>query len=245
MFDVVFISYDEPTAERTFEMLKSELPYIKRVSGVSGIDNAHYAAAACARTEMFYVIDGDNEPLFNVFRFDFIPEVWDREYTHVWPTKNIVNGSTYGYGGIKLFNTKSMTVHKPDDWIDFSTTRGCGMKYMSHWPAVSITHFDQSPLHTFRATAREVFKLYHQKTTLEHTCSHNQLRASTEYRDVLERLSRWTGEDPNTEFDDAYHAGISAAQTWYSQKIDPTLINNFQWLLQQYNNIFNVNPTSN
>jgi hypothetical protein len=232
MFDIIFISYDEPRADETFAQLVSRFPYIQRVSGVQGIDNAHYAAAKLSRTEMFYIIDGDNEPLPD-FDFDFVPAPWDRQYTHIWPTKNIVNGCVYGYGGIKLFNTAMLTTNKPTHWVDFCSTRGAGIKYMESRP-ISITHFDQTPLHTYRATAREVFKLFRQKTTIETLLSHDDLLKSLEYRDVLERLSRWITEQPNTEFDDAYHAGISAAQVWYSQKIDPTLINNFAWLTTQW-----------
>jgi hypothetical protein len=232
MFDIVLISYDEPTADSTYAKLQEDFPYVKRVHGVVGIAAAHYEAAKLASTEMFYVIDGDNEPL-STFKFDTEVQPWDQGYTHIWPTKNIVNGSTYGYGGIKLFNTQLMTVDKPPTWIDFCSTRGLGIKCMNTPPA-SITHFDQTPFHTFRATAREVFKLATAQHHYETTLSLAELSTNTEYADVIARLSLWRTDDPNTEYQLEYNAGVCAAQTWYDQNIDPTLINNFTWLRDQW-----------
>ena len=45
MFDVVFISYQEPNAEENWQALKQRVPVAKRVHGVKGIHNAHVKAA--------------------------------------------------------------------------------------------------------------------------------------------------------------------------------------------------------
>ena len=43
--DFVFLSYDEPNAEKNFADLKRKVPWAKRVHGVYGFDAAHKACA--------------------------------------------------------------------------------------------------------------------------------------------------------------------------------------------------------
>lgn len=50
MYDIVFISYNEPNAEKNWESLKQRFPSAKRVDGVKGIHEAHKKAAK----KMFY-----------------------------------------------------------------------------------------------------------------------------------------------------------------------------------------------
>ena len=65
--DVVFISYDEPQAEKNWLLLKRIAPWAQRVHGVKGSDAAHKAAAELSTTERFILIDGDNMPDLNFF----------------------------------------------------------------------------------------------------------------------------------------------------------------------------------
>ena len=39
--DIVFLSYDEPNAEKNYADLLTKVPYAKRVHGVEGSDAAH------------------------------------------------------------------------------------------------------------------------------------------------------------------------------------------------------------
>ena len=59
MYDVVFISYQEPDCNERFEKLQDKFPVIKRVHGVKGIHNAHKQAAEMCSTKMFWIVDGD------------------------------------------------------------------------------------------------------------------------------------------------------------------------------------------
>lgn len=61
MFDVIFLSYNEPNKEDNWKRLLDLIPWAKRVDGVEGIPQAHIQAANTARTELFYVVDGDSE----------------------------------------------------------------------------------------------------------------------------------------------------------------------------------------
>ena len=45
MYDICFISYNEPDAEERYEKLSKRFPRIKRVHGVKGIHQAHITAA--------------------------------------------------------------------------------------------------------------------------------------------------------------------------------------------------------
>lgn len=95
MFDIVFISYNEPNAESNWRRLKQRFPMTKRVHGVKGIHNAHIIAAKKCFTEMIWVVDGDAEVLDS---FEFVHEVDKRglETVHVWRSLNPVNYLEYG-----------------------------------------------------------------------------------------------------------------------------------------------------
>jgi hypothetical protein len=45
MYDIIFISYNEPNADENFARLKARFPYAHRVDGIKGIHQAHIAAA--------------------------------------------------------------------------------------------------------------------------------------------------------------------------------------------------------
>ena len=68
MYDIAFISYKEPNADKNWENLTSRFPWAKRISRVRGIHMAHIAAASKCFTNMFWVVDGDAEVLES---FDF------------------------------------------------------------------------------------------------------------------------------------------------------------------------------
>ena len=58
--DIIFLSYDEPNAEKNYADLCSKVPWAKRVHGVEGSDAAHKACADLSETEYFVTVDADN-----------------------------------------------------------------------------------------------------------------------------------------------------------------------------------------
>ena len=58
--DIIFLSYDEPNAEKNYADLCSKIPWAKRVHGVEGSDAAHKACADLSETEYFVTVDADN-----------------------------------------------------------------------------------------------------------------------------------------------------------------------------------------
>ena len=103
--DIIFLSYDEPNAEKNYADLLTKVPWAKRVHGVEGSDAAHKACAELSETDRFITVDGDN-----TIRQDFIDQVLDfDEHTDLensvisWCGKNTINGLMYGNGGLKCW----------------------------------------------------------------------------------------------------------------------------------------------
>ena len=153
---VVFISYHESNAEENWQRVLEKAPNALRVNGVTGIFNAHKAAAKLAKTDMFYVVDGDAY-LTDDFEFDFQPSLHNRDCTHIWQAKNPINGLVYGYGGVKLFSRKVMMSAKHWETLDLSTTVINKLKIIDK--VSNITAFDTDPMSVWRSTFRECVKL--------------------------------------------------------------------------------------
>jgi hypothetical protein len=121
--DIIFLSYDEPNAEKNYADLVANIPWAKRVHGVKGSDAAHKACAALSDTEYFVTVDADNivDPKF--FNTEIALDILglDESYVFSWCGKNHVNGLMYGNGGLKLWTktfVNSMRTHEnadPDD----------------------------------------------------------------------------------------------------------------------------------
>jgi hypothetical protein len=58
MYDIIFISYNEPNADANFAKLKARFPYAQRINGVKGIHQAHIAAAKKWVNEFEISLDG-------------------------------------------------------------------------------------------------------------------------------------------------------------------------------------------
>ena len=162
-YDVVFISYNEPNADENYEKLKLKRPDAKRVHGVTGIHNAHIAAAKLATTDMFWVVDADANILkkFN-FEIPYIPHYNRNEKdifldtVHVWRSINPVNGLIYGYGGVKLL-PRNLTLDVDTSTTDMTTSISTNFKLM---PKVSnSTMFNIDEFSTWRSAFRECVKL--------------------------------------------------------------------------------------
>jgi len=119
-YDVIFLSYDEPNAEKNYNDLIKKIPWAKRVHGVEGSDAAHKACAKLSDTERLIIVDADN-----VINGDFINQELvfqdhvDLENSVVsWSGRNIINGLVYGNGGIKSWPKhiiENMKTHESAD----------------------------------------------------------------------------------------------------------------------------------
>jgi hypothetical protein len=152
MYDLFFLSHNEPFADIHWRALSKDHPHAKYVDGIDGILAAHRHCAVQARTTNFFVVDADNEILDVDFKIKLAD--YDREFVHVWRARNLVNGLVYGWGGVKLFPRK-LLLAREDMALDMTTS--FPMKIM---PVIgSVTHFNTSPFNTWRSAFREAVKL--------------------------------------------------------------------------------------
>lgn len=225
MFDIVFISYNEPTAQENFQKLKERFPLVKHVKGIKGIHQAHIEAAKRSFFEMFWVVDADAQVLDN-FNFDYLPPDHQRDHVHVWRSRNPINDLEYGYGGVKLLPKKltlSMDLTKPDMSTSISP-------YFIPMEQVSnITAFNTDPFSTWRSAFRECCKLSSKVID-------SQIDAET-----LARLKIWCSVGSDRLYGEFAIAGALAGRSYGEKNAGNipalSLINDFDWLKDQFEQI--------
>ncbi len=121
-FDIVYISYDEPNAERNWADLLSKCPWAKRVHGVKGFDAAHNKAGEIPERHRLVTVDGDNRVYKDFFKQQIeIDEDEQKDYIFSWCGHNVVNSLAYGNGGLKLWPKhiiENMNSHENDQSED-------------------------------------------------------------------------------------------------------------------------------
>ena len=215
-YDIVFLSYHEPTAEETFEQLSERFELIW-VRDVDGIFEAHKEAAQLSQSKMFWVIDADAD-VMESFDFSYIPDVYDQDVVHVWNSINPVTGQEYGYGGVKLFNRQQ--VLDATSWgLDFTTGLSTRFKAM---PEVScITQFNTDEFSTWRSAFRESVKL-----------------ALKDDAESKERLAAWLNPIKDASFSEQAKRGAEEGKQYVEQyrnkPSELNKINDFSWMKNKY-----------
>lgn len=155
VYDVVFISYNEPNADDNYEKLLKHCPRAKRVHGVKGIHAAHFKAAEMCNTDMIWVVDGD-AIIEDDFSFDLVMSSYDLDCVHVWKSRNPINNLEYGNGGIKLL-PRQLTLKMDFNTPDMTTSISNKFKAMD---MISNTNaFNTDEFSTWRSAFRECCKL--------------------------------------------------------------------------------------
>jgi len=159
--DIVFLSYDEPNADKHYADLCNKLPWAKRVHGVKGSDAAHKSAAEKSDTEWIITVDADNivDPKF--FNLD-IDTSNPKIQVYSWLGRNKLNGLLYGNGGLKIWKRDfilNMKTHEASDsdraQVDFCWEDG----YRQFKECYSETDITGSPFQAWRAGFREGVKM--------------------------------------------------------------------------------------
>ncbi len=164
--DIIYLSYDEPNAEKNYADLLTKVPWAKRVHGVKGSDSAHKACAKLSETDRFITIDGDN-----IIKKDFInqkvevDEGVDLSKSVIsWGAYNIINGLIYGNGGIKcwpkdfVLNMRTHENADPDNikaQVDFCWDA----HYIQQNDCYSYIYNNATPMQAWRAGFREGVKM--------------------------------------------------------------------------------------
>lgn len=225
MLDIIFISYDEPNADKNWQALKSKFPHAKRVHGVKGIANAHIAASKQANTSFFYVVDADAE-ILEGFKFGYKPPEYDSEYVHIWHAFNPATGHDYGYGGVKLFNKKHFRNVK--NALDFSTTLTKDVKIVDE--IACITRFNSDAVHAFRGAFRESVKLF--KT------ANDENKPTKQRTEAQARLDKWLDPLPNCDYREFVIRGAKTGVEEASQRGDDlSFINDHDLLFRLLHNM--------
>ena len=164
--DIVFLSYDEPNAERNNSDLFEKCPWVKRVHGVKGSDAAHKACPDISQTRYFVTVDADNivDPSFFNVQIDLNELKLDDTYVFSWCGRNYVNGLMYGNGGLKLWTKEfvyNMKTHEAaEEGDDKSSVEFCfSDKYYQLNDCFSTSYTNYTPFQAWRAGFREGVKM--------------------------------------------------------------------------------------
>ena len=208
--DIVFISYDEPSAEQRFKQLKQKFPRAKWIKGVYGQTLAYITAAARSETDYFFAVFPKLE-IVNEFKFDFQPDRLKNPCHYIFNCKNPVNGLEYGHGAVVLYN-KDLVLKTTNPGLDFTMSKP--HEVVSTLSA--INHFNETPWLAWRTTFREVLKLLQAKPTVE-----GQFR-----------LKKWLmmGSGGNADW---VHKGANDAKEYYE-----TYKDNYKELMKSYDFIW-------
>ncbi|MYU50741.1 MULTISPECIES: hypothetical protein [Streptomyces] len=150
-FDAVFLSYDEPMADRLRSRLQRTLGgTVKRLHGVHGMHRAYRLCAEVVDREQFFLADGD----FAVdtgFDPAAVEPLGEGVSMRVWRAVNPVNGLTYGYGGLKLIRRSAL--REMGEAVDVLAALPGRVEFAEQ--AAGVTQFNQSPFHAWKAGFRE------------------------------------------------------------------------------------------
>jgi hypothetical protein len=224
MYDLFFVSYEEPNADTNWKILKDRFPHAKRVHGIKGIGNAHRYCAINSFTSMFWTVDGDTL-IGDQWDFRYTPPVWDKEYLHLWYSQNPVNGLAYGYGAVKLWPRKRVLEHT-ESWLDFTTSVG-GIKIIDQ--VIATTVFNTSEFESWKSAFRESVKLC---VNLESTPDDDESRI---------RLETWMMVANHVAFASWCNVGANDAIKWVnSDPPDLSVINDFTWLRNKFKELHSL-----
>jgi hypothetical protein len=225
VFDIIFISYNEPNADDNWKALVSRFPYARRIYGVKGIHQAHRTAARLfGLTEKFWVVDGDTQIKEN-FKFTPPHDLWE-DAVYVYRAQNPVNNLVYGYGGLKLL-PKIKTAKMDIDNTDMTTSISGNFFIIDE--VASTTCFNTDPFNTWKSAFRECVKL-------SSKIINNQIDVETE-----ERLDAWCTLGQDQPYGEWCIKGARDGKEYGSLNTGNTeaikRINDFNWLTEYFESL--------
>ena len=228
--DVIFISYNEPNAEKNWNRVKEKAPWAQRVDGVKGILQAHQAAAKLSNTDMFYVVDGDAY-LVDEWQFTYKPSIFDRDCTYIWAANNPLTNLTYGHGGVKLFSKEKLLKLRKWRTLDMTTSISEKIKVISE--ISNVTAFNTDGFSAWKTAFRECVKL--SVNIQKHPANENHKI----------RLAAWMNINPSIPFAESAIFGANAAIKFFEEnEFDAsalTKINDRDWLEQRFEETYKKN----
>jgi hypothetical protein len=222
MYDIIFISNNEPNAYENWQILSTRFVAAKKVSNIKGIHQSHITAAKNSYTKMFWVVDGDAR-ILDTFNFDYEVPNYDQDIVHIFNSINPINDLVYGYGAVKLLPRK-LTSQMPKDTLDM--TLGISNKIKIINQISNITHFNVDEFSTWRSGFREGVKL-----TLNVLKKHDN-------DESLKRLNSWCEIGLDKPFGEYCIQGAREGKNYALVNFENMdalkLINNFDWLKARF-----------
>ncbi len=219
-FDIVFLSYDEPLAEEHWKRLKKRFPYAQRVHGVKGILKAHKKCAKLARTDYFFVVDGDAY-ILDSLSFHDVPSQLSKDFFYMWSSRNAINDLTYSNGGVKLL-PKNIFEGVKDYGLDMFVT----LPHKNMAKVASLSRFNASPFYSWRAGFRECVQL----------ASEHSKKIKRQTRIYL--LNIWCNKGASRPFGEWCVKGSRAGRRYGMENIGNEkaikLMNDFDWLKMRF-----------
>tara|TARA_B100001287_G_C22673068_1_gene526234 strand:+ start:199 stop:1791 length:1593 start_codon:yes stop_codon:yes gene_type:complete len=164
--DVIYLSYDEPNAEKNYSDLLTKVPWAKRIHGVEGSDAAHKACAELSETQRFITVDGDNivKPQFINQQVEFVSGTDLTRKVISWAGYNNINGLLYGNGGIKCWDKHAVLDMKTHENADHNNLKAqvdfCwDLDYVQLNDCMSLVENNYTPHQAWRAGFREGVKM--------------------------------------------------------------------------------------
>ena len=164
--DVIYLSYDEPNAEKNYADLLTKVPWAKRVHGIEGSDAAHKACAEISETQRFITVDGDNivKPEFINQSVEFVTGTDLTRKVISWAGYNNINGLIYGNGGIKCWDKQAVLDMKTHENADSNNLKAqvdfCwDLDYVQLNECMSLVENNYTPHQAWRAGFREGVKM--------------------------------------------------------------------------------------
>lgn len=209
--DIVFISYDEPGAEKRYAKLKEKFPRAQWCKNVTGQTLAYITAASMSKTDYFFAVFPKID-IVDDFKFDFQPDRLKNPCHYIFDCYNKVIDCTYGHDGVILYN-KQLVLETTDPGLDFTLSKPVqAVKMLS-----ATNSLDETPLLSWRTAFREVIKLKLQKPTVESNF----------------RLKKWLalGQGKNATW---VNKGALDAVDFIEQGKDPYLSYDFEWIKKYF-----------
>lgn len=234
--DIIFLSYDEPNAEKNYADLCSKIPWAKRVHGVKGSDAAHKACADLSETEYFVTVDADNiiDPEFLNVEIDLDELGLTPSHVFSWCGNVHVNGLRYGNGGLKMWTrefVRNMKTHENSDSNDHrSVVEFCFSDLYYQFNTNYCTSYtNATPFQAWRAGFREGVKM-----------SLNQGEKTTNLRSVwwqnYQRLLIWCNIGADVK--NGIWSMLGAREGCYRTNCtdwDYTQVRDFEYLTEHWN----------
>ncbi len=159
--DIIFISYDEPSADLRYNKLKERFPRAKWCKGIQGQTLAYVTAATMSDTDYFFAVFPKNE-LAEEFDFSFQPDRLRNPCHYIFDCYIPAIDLRYGWGGVILYN-KDLVYKTSKPELDFTMSQA----HHSVPLLSAISNCNETPLLAYRSSFREVIKLLQMKPTVE------------------------------------------------------------------------------